>query len=111
MQRKIVLLVGVLILEGCSKSFQPKNSTCNRVQHDLVTLQLEGNDRLTQYSNRDLRKLRNIAEYCRKQTSLSEKDYAKYIQLLDEIEGLNKDADRIIKRGEIIHSQRIEAYD
>ena len=111
MQSKIVLMIGVLILSGCSKTFQPDNSTCMKVQHDLVTLELEGNTRLSQYSNGDIRKLRGIAKYCRKQTSLSERDYAKYMQLLDEIESLNKDADSIINRGEKIHSQRIKAYD
>ena len=111
MNRAISLLVGILILGGCHKSFEPENSTCRKVSNDLVMLELESEKKFSHSKRRDYQQLKAIAEDCRKQTSLSERDYAKYISLLNEAENLSHEADNIIRHGEEIHSQRIESYD
>ena len=111
MNRAISLLVGVLILGGCHKSFEPEDSTCRTVENDLVMLELESKKSFSNSKRRDFRKLKAIAEDCRKQTSLSERDYDKYIELLNEVESLSHSADDIIRHGEVIHSQRIPSND
>ena len=108
MRIKIIgLLVGILIFVGCTPSFQPKNSTCDRVHQDLAVMEVGGVDEFS-YQKRDYYRLKSIADDCRKQTSLSEKDYEKYIHLLRQIKNLDNDANHIIDSGNKIHSQRIK---
>lgn len=109
MQIKITgLLVGMLIFGGCTPpSFQPKNSTCDEVQQDLALMELEGIDKFS-YQKRDYYRLKRIADDCRKETSLSQQDYKKYMYLLNQIKNLDNNADHIIDSGNKIHSQRIK---
>ena len=111
MQQKLILLIGILILGGCSKSFEIEKSTCDEVHRNLASMELSGVENYSYSSRGELYKWRREAEDCRKQTSLSQRDYEKYMKLLNQIQSLDKEADELIEEGKIIHSQRIEKYD
>ena len=99
----IVLIIGIFILGGCSKSFRPKNSTCNRVSHDLATIKLSGD---TKYSRSELIRLESILDDCNAANALSQADYKKYKELLDDLNELNSEADNILNT--TIHDIRIK---
>ncbi len=100
----VVLIMGVLIFGGCTGTFQPKNSTCNRIEHDLEMMKLSGNR--TKYSPSDLSSLENIIDDCHTANSLSKADYKKYKELLNNITELKRDADHILNTS--IHDERIK---
>ena len=99
----VVLVTGIVIFGGCSKSFQPKNSTCDRIGQDLAMVKLSGD---TKYSRSELVRLENILADCDVANSLSKADYKKYKELLNEINQLNSDADHILNTK--IHDTRIK---
>ena len=107
MQKKVIYLTMViLILSGCNhRGFQPKNSTCDKVQQDLSLMELSGGSS-ARYSSRDISRLKGIVDDCRVANSLSQKDYDKYKELLNEINELNSEADNILKTN--IHDVRIK---
>ena len=108
----LIVLIGILILGGSlHKNFQPKDSTCKKNYKKFKKLYFKDKNYLSKYSREELIELRDIANDCKKDASLSTKDYAKYIELLNSTKILNKEADKIIKRGKQIHSQRIRVYD
>ena len=111
MQQTLIVLTTILVLGGCTPSFEPKNSTCSEVHQQLSVMELSGAENYSYASSGELYKWKKEAEDCRKQTALSERDYAKYMKLLNEIQSLNKEADDLIEEGKKIHSQRIEKYD
>ena len=111
MQQKLILLIGILILGGCTPTFEPKNSTCSEVHQQLSVMELSGVENYSDTSSEELYRWKKEAEDCRKQTALSQRDYEKYMKLLNQIQSLDNEADELIKKGKIIHSQRIEKYD
>ena len=107
MQKKVIYLTMViLILSGCNhRGFQPKNSTCDKVQQDLSLMEISGGSS-AKYSTSDIHRLKVIVDDCRVANSLSQKDYIKYKELLNEISELNSEADDILNTN--IHDQRIK---
>lgn len=102
--KNVVLVMGVLIFGGCSKSFQPKNSTCDRVHQELSMLEISGDT--SGYTPRELRRLENILADCEVANSLSEADYKKYKEILDDVNELDSEADKILNT--TIHDTRIK---